>query len=76
MPRKKQVEDIVPTPPPVDPDHIDGSERFSNNTGLQQEFIVCNSSGAPVRSYILNLHGEKAEELANQYANKIGGSVQ
>ena len=74
MPRTKKV--VVPNPPPVDNDHIaEGSERFSDQTGLKTKFVVCNSSGAPVRSYTLGLHGEKAEALAHQYAGKIGGSV-
>jgi hypothetical protein len=32
-------------------------------------------AGAEVRTYTLDIHGEKAGELAKQYASKIGGSV-
>jgi len=45
------------------------------NTGLPQEFVVCNSSGDPVRSYTLDLHGEKAEDNAKEFAANIGGFV-
>lgn len=39
------------------------------------EFVVTNSGGGEVRTYTVDIHGNKAEELANEYANKIGGSV-
>lgn len=39
------------------------------------KFNVLDKSGAYVQSYDSILHGEDAESNANNYANKIGGTV-
>src|SRR5215216_3450862 len=58
--------------PPVDNDHIEeGSERFSEKTS----FDVYNADGGFVRTYTLEIHGENAEALANEFAAHTGGSV-
>ncbi len=42
---------------------------------LKTEFTVLNSSGDAVRTYSVEIHGNQADKLAEQYAGKIGGSV-
>lgn len=39
------------------------------------EFHVHNSLGTFIRTYTVEIHGEKAGALASEYAGKIGGSV-
>lgn len=39
------------------------------------KFSVFDKYGKFVREYSIDIHGEKAEELARQFANKIKGSV-
>lgn len=67
MPKKKIVEVIgtIEVPKMV----------VSTSDGKKTIFEVFNPGGAFVRAYTLEDHGDKAEELANQYANKIQGSV-
>ena len=40
------------------------------------DFAVLNAKGAYVRTYTALKHGDEAEGLAKQYADKIGGTVQ
>lgn len=38
-------------------------------------FSVFNSMQEKIREYTSEIHGEDAEELANKFATKIGGTV-
>lgn len=40
------------------------------------KFNVLSKDGAFIRTYTADDHGKEAENLAKQYATKIGGSVQ
>lgn len=62
MPRKKTDEVEAEAP-----QEVSKSDKTS--------FDVHNKDGGFVRTYSLEIHGENAEALANQYATKIGGSV-
>jgi hypothetical protein len=68
MPRKtikpKEVAEITP------------EVTVTEKPKAKQTFVVTNSGGGEVRSYTVDIHGEKAEDLAREYAAKIGGSVQ
>ncbi len=61
MPRKKAPEASVEAP--ETPQEVKAS------------FDVLNLNGVFVRSYSVEIHGESAESLANEFAAKIGGSV-
>jgi len=58
----------------------DAAETSENETPAEEttqgsEFTVHNSNGVPVRMYSVEIHGEKAGELAQEYASKIKGTV-
>jgi hypothetical protein len=64
-------EALVEEHPPVDNEHVEeGSERF------KEEFVVINSDGGEVRTFTLEIHGERAGELAQEFAATNGYSVQ
>jgi hypothetical protein len=65
MPRKTKVESV---------EELD-SKIEEALTEPKTEFTVLNPAGAEIRTYSQELHGERAEELAHEYAGKIGGSV-
>lgn len=52
-------------------EETESNEEFSGSVS----FDVMNHNGDFVRCYSVESHGEKAEELANEFANKIGGKV-
>ena len=59
MPKKKeQTTEEVP-------------EIVSNTSAKPTEFIVTDASGLTVRTYSVAVHGETAEELAQEFANKF-----
>jgi hypothetical protein len=41
----------------------------------QTSFDVLNRDGGYARTYSVEVHGENAEDLAEEYAKKIGGKV-
>jgi hypothetical protein len=65
---KKKTESVTETPEIVTPEAV-------TNTAVKTEFVVTNSSGVEVRTYSVDIHGEEAEKLANEYAGKISGKV-
>jgi hypothetical protein len=52
---------------------VQASETSAPN--VKTSFDVYDVNGVVVRTYSLEEHGEDAEKLANQYANKIGGKI-
>jgi hypothetical protein len=63
-PTKKVEEEVIP--------HVD---EISLPVSDKTEFVVLNGDGGEVRTYSVEIHGERAEEFAHQFAAKIGGSV-
>jgi hypothetical protein len=65
--------------PPVDNDHVaPGATPFLDDKGKKAKkasFDVFNAGGTFIRTYSVEQHGEKAEDLANEYAGKINGKV-
>jgi hypothetical protein len=50
-------------------------EASTSSPSVKAAFDVYNSSGALVRTYTVETHGEDAGKLAGEYAGKIGGKV-
>jgi hypothetical protein len=70
-----QLQEIIKavTPPVEDVQSTPEAPKVSQET--KTSFDVHNRDGGFVRTYSVELHGEDAEKLANQYAGKIGGKV-
>ena len=79
MPRgkKKEVVSKPATVEAVESTNTGASEikEATTSADLKAAFDVFTASGGFVRTYSVEVHGEDAEELAKQYAAKIGGSV-
>ncbi len=63
MPKKKVVEETT----------VEASEEVSESKGMS--YNVFDKNGAFVRAYTTEDHGEKAGQLAKQFAEKINGEV-
>jgi hypothetical protein len=58
--------------PPISNAYVaEDAEKFTSPTS----FDVYNADGVLVRSYTLEIHGENAEALANEFAAHTGGTV-
>jgi len=72
--QKAQVKEArhaeVPQPEPV------VSAPAPKAKGKKVSFDVISPAGGLVRTYTVEDHGKDAEDLATEYAKKIGGSVQ
>jgi hypothetical protein len=83
MPRKKKEEigtltvtsseglKLTTTPTPSNESVVVATPFSVDKTS----FDVHTAQGGYVRTYTVEIHGEDAEKLANQYASKIGGTV-
>lgn len=63
MPKKKELEVEV------------AAEETVAAVAPKTEFSVYTAQDGYVRTYSVEVQGERAEELAKEYAGKIGGSV-
>ena len=80
MPRGKKKETVAAEPTPVEAVETTNTgapevKEAVTTGGLKASFDVFTAGGGFVRTYSVEDHGEDAEELAKQYAAKIGGSV-
>ena len=78
MPRAK-LQEVAPEPETVEVVTNTGTPEVqaadTTAPNVKPAFDVYNQSGSLVRTYTIENHGEDAGKLANEYANKIGGSV-
>jgi diaminopimelate decarboxylase len=75
MPKKKVIAAEAAPETPVEETKPEAVEPKAQKKTKQTSFDVINAGGTFIRTYSAEDHGEEAEDLANQYAKKIGGTV-
>jgi hypothetical protein len=87
MPRAKKVkavasdaviteEDLDQAVADIEPVAEPEAEVDTIKAEVKTSFTVLNGSGDPVRTFPVDIHGERAEELAHEFAATNGYSVQ
>lgn len=75
MGKKKVIEEEKPVESEAT-ESAASSEGEGSEKATVSAWAVMGRGGKYIRTYSIEVHGERAEALANQFAGKVGGKVE